>query len=484
MQLNITGGFYESDSLPVSAQRLVNAYVNVPQTTGAYSNEVIFGTPGISQLATTGTISQINRGAWVMAGIPYFVNGTSLQSVDVDGNLSLLGTITGTGRVSMADNGTQLCILVPGGSGFIWNEGTTTFATITDADFTANGNPQHVRFNDGFFVFSTDTKQFIISALNNGLAYDALDVGTAEADPDVIVAPWTFNGRVYMLGSETIEPFRNIGGAQFPYQRIDGGILSAGLFSPFSLVDGDKHFYWIGGGKNEKASIWRSNGNTPEKISTTAVDSLIQGVTDDELEDIFSWSYSEEGAFFIGFHLPDTTIIYDEINGRWHERTSEVLVRGETTTIGWRVASMVTAFGDVLVGDTIDGRIGTLNTDLFTEYDDDRIKRRIITQPFGNQNDTFFMPSLELTMESGVGNAAEPDPQVRLSISRDGGSIYSPERTRGVGKTGERKRRQIWNKNGRISRTDVLQWEFSAPCKFVAIRADARLKAGVQRYAA
>ncbi|MCH8319410.1 MAG: hypothetical protein IH790_00435 [Acidobacteria bacterium] len=38
-----------------------------------------------------------------------------------------LGTVEGTARVSMADNGTQLCILIPGGKGYIFTEDPDTF---------------------------------------------------------------------------------------------------------------------------------------------------------------------------------------------------------------------------------------------------------------------------------------------------------------------------------------------------------------------
>ncbi len=41
--LPIYGGFYESDSLPLSAQQLINYYVNVPQTQGALAQQSIFG---------------------------------------------------------------------------------------------------------------------------------------------------------------------------------------------------------------------------------------------------------------------------------------------------------------------------------------------------------------------------------------------------------------------------------------------------------
>ena len=187
IQLPIANGFYESESLAISAQQCVNFYPNIVQTQGL-SQETLFGTPGLNQLATSGDVQQINRGSHVKSGVPYFVNGTSLymleRSFDSNNNESFgvveLGSVSGTGRVSMADNGTQLMILVPGGPGYIYNEDAgTPFQQITDSDFTANGNPQYVVFLDGYFVITTDEKKFIVSALNDGLSYNALDFGSA-----------------------------------------------------------------------------------------------------------------------------------------------------------------------------------------------------------------------------------------------------------------------------------------------------------------
>ena len=191
-QLPMTNGFYVSRSLPTSAQECVNMYVHVNQR-GGLSERSLWGTPGINQLTTTGVAQQINRGAHEKNGIPYFVNGNTLYSLDrtVDSNnneifsTTALGTIEGSGFVSMADNGSQLCILVPGGKGYIYNEDAgTPFQEITDPDFTANGNPQYVVFIDSYFLFTTDSKKFIISNANDGLSYTATDFGTAETDPD------------------------------------------------------------------------------------------------------------------------------------------------------------------------------------------------------------------------------------------------------------------------------------------------------------
>ena len=170
VNLPIANGFYVSDSLPISNQECVNWYANIPQTPGALSLESLYGCPGISQALTTGAVNQVNRGAHVKNSKPYFVNGTSLYRVDksVDGDgltvftSVLLGTIPGSGRVSMADNGTQLMVLVPGGNGYIIDESSgTPFVQITAPGFTANGAPQLVEFVDSFFVCNTDTTKYI-----------------------------------------------------------------------------------------------------------------------------------------------------------------------------------------------------------------------------------------------------------------------------------------------------------------------------------
>ena len=66
--LPISNGFYVSDSLPISAQECTNWYPNIVQTQ-ALSQETLFGTPGLTQLATSGTLKQINRGSHTLAGI-------------------------------------------------------------------------------------------------------------------------------------------------------------------------------------------------------------------------------------------------------------------------------------------------------------------------------------------------------------------------------------------------------------------------------
>ena len=473
----IANGFYVSDSLPISAQECTNFYPNIVQAP-ALNQETLIGTAGLTQVATTATPldTQLNRGAHEMNGIPYFVNGTNLYKLtESSGTYSTtnLGTIAGTSRVSMADNGTQLMVLVPSGNGYIYNHVTDTFAQITDSDFTANGNPQQVVFIDGYFCLTTDTKKFIVSSLNDGLNYNALDFGTAESDPDEIVAPVVFKNQLFIAGSQTIEAFQNIGGADFPFQRT-GLFFSKGIAAPFSVKQIGDTFIFIGAGENESPAIWALNGNQLTKVSTTAIDNLLNNLTETQVQAIYSWSYAQKGAYFIGFALPSSTLVYDTITQRWHERKSTI-----SGVVGaYRVNAMVQAYNQVFCGDIEDGKIGKLDPDVYTEYGN-TIQRRLVTQPFQNNMQSFYVPYLELTTESGVGLQNEPEPLIGMERSQDGMS-WSHMRYRTLGKIGERNARAIWRRNGRASRYEMYRFTLTDPVKPILIQLTANIIGGTQ----
>lgn len=466
--LPITNGFYVSDSLPISAQECTNWYVNVVQSQGL-AQETLFGTPGIELLASTGTTQSVNRGSHVLDGVPYFVNGSSLYRLNSDNTTTTIGTIPGSSRVSMADNGTQLFILIPGGNGYIFTASPDTLTQITDTDFTANGNPQYVVFIDGYFVCTTDSKKFIISALNDGLSYNALDFGTAEADPDDIVAPIVFKNQLFIGGSRTVEAYQNVGGAGFPFRRT-GLFLDKGVTAPFSIVNANDTFMFIGAGKNESSAIWQFEGNTVRKVSTTAIDAILQRFTDAEILSSFAWVYAQKGAYFVGFTLPTTTIVIDTITGRWHERKSTIVnAAGSTETRRFRVNSMVKAYGKTIVFDSVDGRVGSLDPDVYTEYGSNII-RKVATQPFQNNMQSFFCPMIELTTESGVGNSDVVDPVIVMDISTNGGKTFKDGRARKLGKIGEYSRRAIWRRNGRAARFIIMRFTLSDAVKPVIIQ--------------
>jgi hypothetical protein len=475
-------GFYESQTLDLSEQECVNWYRLITKSPGDISLISLRGSVGIEQKLTTGDLTQVNRGSHVKAGKAYFLNGETLVRIDITfdefGEMIFtpvtIGTIPGDERVSMADNGVQLMVLVPGGKGYIITTGTPeTLTEIVDASFTANGNPQHVRFNNSFFVVTTDTKKFIRSDANDGTSWSALNVFSAESDPDIITAIHTSNNRVYIGGSETIEEF-NFNGTI--YQRT-GFFIDKGISAPFAVESTNKSFMWIGAGENESPAIWRLVGNTPVKISTTVIDKVLQGFSAEEIEQAFSYSFAQDGAYFIGFSFPTVTFEFNTVTDKWNERKSQIInSKGITEVIRWRVNSVAFVNPMLLCGDSQDGRVGSISPDIYSEYNCEIIRTCTI-QPLTNQGNSISISELEPTFKTGVATQETPDPQIRYSASNNGKHLRN-ETSRSIGGVGQYDHRSIWYKQGRFPRSVFLKFTMSDKVQSEFVKLEAIIQGG------
>lgn len=474
-ELPIATGWYEDGTRQIAAQECSNFIVKVPET-NAYSRAHLIGTPGIEQRSTAGT--KAGRGAHVMNGVVYTVNGTELYRENNDGTTTALGTITGSGRVSMADNGTQLCIVVPGSVGYIFTASPDTLTTITDTNYTtAIGPSEQVVFKDGYFVHYNSTSLagtgvvFFISNLNNGLVYGALDFGSAEADPDKITGIHVNKNILYVAGEITTEPFQNIGvvAGDFPFQRIGGALIQKGVAAKFSLIDYDNGFAFVGGGENESPAVYRASGGSVSKISTGAVDNELRQLTETQVQAVFCTTDNIGGGNFLNVHLPGKVFSFDSVAtalaGKliWFERTSKDEFGRQTT---WRVNDIVTAYGKTIVTDNQSGRIGNLDIDVYTEYGVS-IKSTVATQPFTNQGNPLVVSEVELSCAAGYGNIVDPgsDPVVSREYSDDGGFTWSNSTDRSLGKQGEYRKRQIWRGEGMMTHSRVYRFTIDAPVK-------------------
>lgn len=469
--------YYQSESLPFSSQRCVNWIPTVAES-AALNTRALMQPNGLTQFSTGG---DANRGSLSMNNVPYFVNGSALYSVDSAGAATDLGAISGSGRVSMATNGQYLVVLVPAGACYVYDRLASSLQVVTDTDFRASDT---VVFKDGYFVFSaTEGDVFFVSALNDPFTYDALDFGTAEINPDGINSLHVNHNELFVCGSETIELFQNIGGAGFPFQRIQGANIQKGVFAKFSLVEFDNTFCFVGGGLNEKAAIWKVSGSSSaQKISTDAIDKEIQRFSEQEIKDSFSYTYASKGQFLAAFTFESNTIASRTFV---YNATASALMGGNVwfelqdgvTDNRFRVQSVVKAYGRLLVGDSIDGRIGELDDSL--TYYGDNIFRTSTSQPFNSDGLAIFAGEFEATFEAGVGLTDGTDPIVRLDFTDDG-RTYSNETRRSIGKIGEYGQRAIWRRQGRFPVARSVRLTITDPVKANLIRLAATPEAGYE----
>jgi hypothetical protein len=229
MKTPILGSAYVARSVNAADNRMVNLFPEiVPE--GGKEPAFLQRAPGLTALATIG-IGPI-RGLWQFGSYGYVVSGNGFYKVTgLTATPRLLGTVIGTGPVSIADNGTQLFIAANGPS-YIYNEVTDTFGPITDPDFPGAVT---VSYLDGYFVFNEPNSQKIwVTQLLDGTSIDPLDFASAEGSPDGVVAVLTDHRELWVFGTDTAEVWYNTGGLDFPLTRIQGAFNEIGCAAPYS----------------------------------------------------------------------------------------------------------------------------------------------------------------------------------------------------------------------------------------------------------
>ena len=475
IDIPLSNGFYNSESLPVSSQLCVNMFVNIPETQGITQAQ-LFETGGLQELTNTG-FNKFNRGAATMGGVPYFVNGNELVRLNADFTHTVLGNIAGKGLVSMAENGTQLCIVVPNtGTAYIYSV-LGGLKQITDNDFTANGLAEIVVFVDGYFVFTTRSRKFFVSAINDGLSYNALDFGSAEADPDLIRSAHVHKNQLYIMGSETIEVFQNVGGIDFPFQRVTGFVISKGITSPFSVTEFAGSFVWIGAGRNESPRVYMFSGNDAVEISTTSIDFILEtgkssgnvispfALSPDKLEQIQVFNYTYRGAQWVGWSAENGTFVYDknasEKMGRsiWHTRRSRNIELDKR----WRGTTVINAYNELLTGDVESGRIGAIRGNIYTEYGVD-IDREFSLPTVFDANKPTFHHSIELIVDAGERNVLGNDFDTNITLDySDDGRFYKHKGKRSAGKQGQYNIKLKWSQLGYTERFRIYRFSMRGP---------------------
>jgi len=484
VSLPIPLGFYQSESAPMSSQRCINWIPMVPEGE-ALNNRALMQPSGVTQFAATSLGAC--RGGRVFAEVPYFVVGNTLVSVSVLKVVTTHGTITGTKRVVMADNGSQLVIVVPGGDAYAFALDGETLTQITSENFQLSDT---VSFYRGFFVFTTtDGKQLFVSNLNAPLTFNALDFGSAEGDPDRIVTQIVDHDELSIIGSKTTEVFRNIGASagDFPLQIIPGAFTQKGAHTKYGVVKFDNTYLFIGGGENELTSIWRqSSSSSAVKISTNVIDNAIQDFNEQEIANAFTMTFSKKGQFFALFtfyslRIPSKTFVYNGTASAlagfsvWFEFQSGV------TDAAWRVNTIVKAYGKLLCGDGVDGRIGEIVNNVYTEYDE-QVFRQAALKPLSQDGIKIFAGELEADFEAGTGLTLGQgsDPIVRMDYSDDGGRTFSSEFSRSIGKIGEYGHETVWNRQGRFPNSRTIRFTVTDPVKATLIRIAATPELGSQ----
>ncbi|MCK4621289.1 MAG: hypothetical protein KAT62_03640 [Desulfuromonadales bacterium] len=416
----------KSRSEKANGSRLVNLYAEALPP-DSKSNVVIYGTPGTALFVELPTFPIL--GMWKMAGVQYVVTPTNLYSITSSGTYTDIGTVSLSGYVSMATNGSDLC-MVDGVKGYHYSVANGI------VEFSGNGwyPANTVTYQDGYFIFNrADTGQFFISELLS-TDFDPLDYATAEGAPDDTLAVISDHRELWVFGAETIEVWYNSGDADFPFERMQGAFIERGIGALASVAKQDNSVFWLG----DDGVIYRANGYIPQRVSTFAIEN---DIGKGEISDAFSYTYTEEGHKFyvITFPAQEKTWCLDISIGLWHERSHIQWGRHHSSCYS-------RCYGIHFVGDFQNGMIYMLDNAALSDVGED-IRRLAVSPPLHFNRRRATMNSIELDMEMG-GAAPGDNPQAMLRWSDDGGNNYSNEYWVSMGETGEYSARAKWNRLG------------------------------------
>lgn len=429
--------------------------------------------PGLRPLQTqvgTGPV----RGLWVMGDNLFVASGTQVWRYSSLTSASLVGSISGTGPVSIADNGRQVFFACNGPS-FIYDSVTGVVSQITDPDFPGAVT---VGFLDQYFVFNEPNSQrFWVTALGDGTNIDALDYASAEGNPDNVIALIVDHREVWLFGPGSTEVWYNAGGADFPLLRIQGAYNEMGCAAPYSVAKMDNRIFWLGADARGQGIVYAADGYIGRRISTHAVEWQIQQYS--TISDAVAYTYQQDGHLFyvLSFPTGNATWVYDASTQAWHERAYF------SAGVFSRHRSNCQAFfkGETIVGDYQSNKLYVMDLDV---YADDGAAQRWLRSwralpPGQNNLKRTAQHELQLDCETGVGLAVGQGaaPQAMLRWSDDGGHTWSNEHWRSMGAIGAYGHRTIWRRLGMTTKLRDRVYEVSGtdPVKLAIVGAELRL---------
>lgn len=438
MRYPIFGIGLQGKSSNVTAQSRNNLYLDIqPQEDKAQIS--LHSRPGLEFFLSLGQ-SPV-RGMIAIGSYLYVVQGTTFWEVNSIGVATARGTLGAlTARVGMAANQGGQIMVTDGSAGYIYTISTMTLTAIADGDYIDAATS--VAYHDGYFIVERPgTAEFYISAPDDGTAWDGTDFATAEKSPDNLVRVVDNTTEILLLGSDSIEWWNNTGAADFPYERISGGVAEIGLQAKWSVARlGESSLVMLARNREMGGvKVVKIDGYQYVVISNPELETIINDYT---TSDATGYTYQWQGHSFyqINFPTDGKSWLYDSATNLWSQ------VSYGSTGARHRGELGVSFNNHYYVGDYENGNIYR-HSNVFADNGETFAAEVIGRHIFDEK--PIQISRLWVDVESGVGNEAGDDPQISLSISKDGGHTWGNEKTASIGKMGEYGKRAMFRRLGR-----------------------------------
>lgn len=254
------------------------------------------------EVVGVGPVRAVYEEDGVLSGARVVVSGTRVYV-----NGAMVGTLSGSGPVSIAGNATQI-VVAAGAAMVLWNG--TTFSTVSFPDVA---NVSRVTFLAGYFLaIRAGSQRIYFSALNDALSWDGLDYFAAENEPDELRDLIVTNDILVPIGTATTEFWARTGNADLPFQAIQQRVFQVGVIAAGCSIAEDNTHFWVG----DDAIVYRA-GNVPEPISDDGHTADILASTERSM-----FLVKDERHKLLCIRLDAKTLVFDITGGAWSEFAS------------------------------------------------------------------------------------------------------------------------------------------------------------------
>jgi hypothetical protein len=481
------GPSYVAPSIYQDDQECINWYpeVGALKKPGERGVVALYPTPGLRIVASPPVVGEI-RGMWVQpgGGTLYVVIANNVYAVAPNFVGPIVGSLaTRSGPVSMTDNGASL-FLADGAARYAYTWGTGAFVTLTDGAFTTATRVDTV---DNYVVYNNPgTNEWGCTDLK-ATTSNALNFAFKDSSSDNLISLIVNRREVFLLGERTTEVWTDVGTFPFPFGRVAGTTSQHGCLAPASVARLGESFAWLAQDTRGQSVVVAMNGYEPVRISTHAVEQDIQsfGVQNDAI----AYSYQQNGHEFYMLTFPsaDRTWTYDLTTSMalgvpmWHKRAS----RDGNNVLHRHWGNCAALFqNQIVIGDYFNGNLYVFD---LQKYEDDqtiavtvpipRVRRCLhLTDDLKRQ----FFHDFQIQFQPGVGlqTGQGSDPQAMLRWSDDGGSTWSLEHWKPIGKAGQYKNRCRWPGPLGSARDRIFEVQVSDPIKAVVVSANLNASPG------
>jgi hypothetical protein len=329
---------YERRDRGFPPERLVNMFVEGREGARPALLACSMAAPFSVLSASAGAVRGVFQMDGVLGGDVIAVTDSQALRVTKAGAATVIGTLPAPDRARIATSLTETIVVAGNNAYQVLSGGVSE---LLDPDL---GDVVDVGYIAGRFVYvEKDSDRIKWSDVLSAGVVGSASFATAEGKPDRLRGLAIVGEDLVLLGYETVEIWGVTGDATLPFQPRSGARAGVGCASRDSIVvSGDSavgnRVSWLG----DDRTIRMSTGGGAEVISTPAIHERLAKLSDDELAQVNSFAWTEEGRWFVAVQTGVETMVYDLSTGLWHQRESLAGV--------WSVGCACQAWGQCVVG--------------------------------------------------------------------------------------------------------------------------------------